>query len=246
MTTNFFDESSPYLAHPLLTDERSSEEVDRILGVLDLRRGARILDIGCGFGRHCVELAHRGLEPMGIDPSATMRGAAADRVGQRGFEVSFSAELNESHQGADGAIAMFTTIGQVGPTGDSNESLVADVRGALRPGAGLIIEVPQRDIAVDLLVPEETFGAGANRTEVTRSFDSDTGRVAERFVVTTDGVDKTFDLAYRLFDRDEMGALLADAGFGDVRFAPDLAGLLDQTALQASDPTMVVVATVRD
>lgn len=48
-----------------------------------LPAGARVLDIGCGSGIHLRLLRERGLEPIGVEPSAKMRElAAAD-----GFQV---------------------------------------------------------------------------------------------------------------------------------------------------------------
>jgi len=66
MEANFFEPGSPFLKHPLLTPERTAAEIDFILSVLPLEAGDRILDIGCGFGRHSHELARRGFDVLGI------------------------------------------------------------------------------------------------------------------------------------------------------------------------------------
>ncbi len=47
-------------------------EVDFFLSLFAITPGARILDVGCGTGRHSVELAKRGYNPTGIDLSAGM------------------------------------------------------------------------------------------------------------------------------------------------------------------------------
>jgi len=44
-------------------------EVDALVDALGLVPGQRILDVGCGPGRHAHELARRGLEVVGIDIS---------------------------------------------------------------------------------------------------------------------------------------------------------------------------------
>ena len=64
METNFFEHGSPYLQHPLLTPERTAEEVDFILSILPVEPGDKFLDIGCGFGRHSLELALRGFSVL--------------------------------------------------------------------------------------------------------------------------------------------------------------------------------------
>ena len=45
------------------------QEVDHIVEVLGLASGHRVLDVGCGTGRHAIELAARGIRVHGIDIS---------------------------------------------------------------------------------------------------------------------------------------------------------------------------------
>jgi SAM-dependent methyltransferase len=45
------------------------QEVDFLVEELGLQPGARVLDVGCGPGRHCLELARRGIEVVGVDIS---------------------------------------------------------------------------------------------------------------------------------------------------------------------------------
>ena len=46
-------------------------ECDHLVDVLSLDAGMRVLDVGCGPGRHAHELARRGVEVHGIDISQT-------------------------------------------------------------------------------------------------------------------------------------------------------------------------------
>ncbi len=47
----------------------TTQEVDFIVEALRLRPGSRIMDIGCGPGRHALALARRGMDVHGIDIS---------------------------------------------------------------------------------------------------------------------------------------------------------------------------------
>jgi SAM-dependent methyltransferase len=47
--------------------QKTMGEVDRALKILDSAPGARILDLGCGTGRHALELSRRGFEVMGVE-----------------------------------------------------------------------------------------------------------------------------------------------------------------------------------
>ena len=46
------------------------QEVDHVVDALGLQPGMRVLDVGCGPGRHAHELARRGIVVHGIDISA--------------------------------------------------------------------------------------------------------------------------------------------------------------------------------
>ena len=62
-------------------------EVDFIVSQLNLSPGARILDVGCGPGRHSHELARRGFTVHGIDISQTFVDLATENsVGESSFE----------------------------------------------------------------------------------------------------------------------------------------------------------------
>ena len=54
------------------------QEIDFLVGELGLEPGMRVLDVGCGPGRHAYELATRGIETHGIDVSRTFVDLAAD------------------------------------------------------------------------------------------------------------------------------------------------------------------------
>ena len=47
----------------------TAQEIDFVVSALGLRAGDRVLDVGCGPGRHAHELAPRGLVVHGIDIS---------------------------------------------------------------------------------------------------------------------------------------------------------------------------------
>ncbi len=64
-------------------------EVDFIEKEIDFRRSSKILDIGCGTGRHTIELARRGYSLTGIDLSESMLAKARQKAQQGGLKVEF-------------------------------------------------------------------------------------------------------------------------------------------------------------
>ena len=60
------------------------QEVDFVVDALGLKPGDRVLDVGCGPGRHAHELARRGLVVHGIDISQRFIELADARSAVRG------------------------------------------------------------------------------------------------------------------------------------------------------------------
>jgi SAM-dependent methyltransferase len=218
---DFFGKNSPYLNHPLLTPERTSAEVDFVMEELNLSTGSSVLDIGCGFGRHSLELARRGCEVLGIDPSPVMIAAASQRAGDifSSSRLLFRCQKGEAFSADrpfDAAIALFTTLGQISESGD-NEALIGKAYEALRPGGRFLVEVPQRDATVAKLREHDRFGGGERYTDVTRHYNSHSHVWTETFQVVSGEVVDEFLLQYRLYSWPEIETLLLNAGFQNLQ-----------------------------
>lgn len=212
---NFFTENSPFLVHPLLTPERTAQETSFVVAQLGLPSGARILDVGCGFGRHSIALAEYGYALTGIDSSAAMIAAAKERARQANVTVDFQqvrAEDFVTDRLFAGAICLFTTLGQFSDTGD-NSALVERVYQALKPGSKLIVEVPQRESAIKQLRPADRFGDDETYTAITRQYDAHDQTVTEAFSLVSPDHTRQFLLRYRLYSLAELQRLLVQAGF---------------------------------
>lgn len=53
------------------------------------KKAYRILDIGCGTGRHTIELAKRGYKVVGVDLSENMLAKAIENANKNGVKVEF-------------------------------------------------------------------------------------------------------------------------------------------------------------
>jgi len=73
----FFDAHAPIYNENVFT-KNTLKEVDFLLEELNLADGGSILDIGCGTGRHSIELAKRGYAVTGLDLSSEMLARAAE------------------------------------------------------------------------------------------------------------------------------------------------------------------------
>jgi ubiquinone/menaquinone biosynthesis C-methylase UbiE len=64
-------------------------EVDFIESEINHDGNCRILDVGCGTGRHSLELAKRGYSVTGVDLSEHMLNQAREKAGAAGVPVDF-------------------------------------------------------------------------------------------------------------------------------------------------------------
>ncbi|MEM7333340.1 MAG: methyltransferase domain-containing protein [Chloroflexota bacterium] len=240
MKPNFFDAGSPFLNHPLLTSERTQMEVDFVLAQLALPAGSAILDVGCGFGRHAIELARRGFQITAVDPASAMIERGRADAQKAGVEVDFKQVAGEQlvfENQFDAAIALFTTIGQLSAQAGNSSQALKPIYAALKPGGQLIVEVPQMDTAVKNLKPFDQFGSEAQGTRIEREFDAQTQIVTEKFELYGVGKSRHFLLQYRLFSQDGLIQLMQQAGFEiEARF-----GSYDQTPLEESSPIMILL-----
>jgi SAM-dependent methyltransferase len=130
----------------------TSQEVDGVIRDLKLQAGDKVLDVGCGPGRHALELARRGISCTGIDISQRFIDIAVESAQKEGLEeialfqradareMTFSAEFDGVISLCEGAFGL-----QGGPAASDVANLQADqaiIRGmseALKPGGYLLL-----------------------------------------------------------------------------------------------------------
>lgn len=64
-------------------------ECDFIEKEIGYNKATRILDIGCGTGRHSIELARRGYNVVGIDLSESLLKRATEKASEQNLQVVF-------------------------------------------------------------------------------------------------------------------------------------------------------------
>jgi len=144
---DFFDDHAPVYDDNCFT-KNTVAEVDFIIEQLKLPAGASIIDVGCGTGRHSVELAKRGYKMTGVDISSGMLDVAKKRAVDAGVDVAFinadATQVQLADQ-FDAAICLCEgAFGLLGTGGDPIEqplAILKNIAAAMRPAAGCIFTV---------------------------------------------------------------------------------------------------------
>jgi SAM-dependent methyltransferase len=208
----------------------TEQEVDFLVDVLALTPGDRVLDVGCGPGRHARALAERGMQVLGVDVSERFvelanRDAPTTATFQRAdarhlpYEGEFDAVISLC-QGA------FGLVGEEDPS-----VLEGMVRAAKADGTGRIA-----------LTAFSAYFALRYLEESDR-FDADAGVNHERTIVKNEGGDEAeFDLWTSCFTPRELRLLCARSGLTVEHLWAVAPGAYDRTPPDIEHPEFLLIA----
>ena len=242
-------EPGSFFDHPLYlrtvraerTDAASTEEALAAARLVGCKPGARILDAGCGTGRHALPLARVGYRVVAFDRSALLLAAGRRAAGGarwprfvRGCYTSLPFGTGRF----DAILSLGTALGYLGDHGD--QRALCEFRRVLMPGGRLVIETLHREALEGRLVAhEERALPGGATLRLERRFDPRRGILHETQRLRDDagwGPARAYNM--RVYSVGELGSMLSQARFGQLERYGSLSG--------AGEPThrtpLVVVA----
>jgi SAM-dependent methyltransferase len=204
-----------------------------LIDALGLERGARVLDVGCGPGRHAHALARHGCRVVGIDIAERFVGLATGEAPDGAVFARADARALPVRAGAfDAAIS----LGQGGfglpadPAAPDDAGILAAMAGGLRSGGHLALTAFSSYFMVRHL-------------EEGDAFDVATGVNYERAPVRDEaGDERQFDLWTACYTPRELRLLAAQAGLEVVDLWSVTPGRYERRRPDLDNPELLLIA----
>ena len=238
-------------AYDLLSDRPIASECAQIASLLSARglpSGARLLDAGCGTGRHAVALAGRGYRVTGLDASADLIAVARQRAGAAG--VAFiTADLTALPAAPQyDAILCRGVLNDLVDDRTRRDAFQAFAR-ALVSGGAVVLDVREWEATARRKTREPVHERTVQTVHGTLTFRSETRLdhatrrllITERHVLASPGrtTSADYDFVMRCWTRNELDALVAAARFTAVEYQASF----DPAAPVGSTDRLIAVAS---
>jgi len=244
----FFDSHAPYYDQNPFT-QNTVAEVDFFLQIFPMLAGSSILDMGCGTGRHAIELAKRGFSVTGVDISEGMLTEARRKAEETGVSVRFlqadattmrSTESSEpvldSSEQFDAAISLceggFGLIGHGEDPIAHDQSILKSIAKHLKPNAPFLLTALNGYQVIRQMKDEHVVAGRFDPATMVSNYEDQWDLPEGPQVV---------QIHERLFIPPEMVRLLAEAGFRCDRVFGGTAGSWGQRPLSLDEIEVMYV-----
>jgi SAM-dependent methyltransferase len=158
----------------------TAQEVRFLLEVMSLPPGARVLDVGCGPGRHVVPFAEAGLSVTGVDVSRRFLDLAAEHATAAGVRAALF-EVDARQMPFDGEFDAVVSLcqGGFGLMAGDDSLILRRMAEAARPGGVVVVGAFSALFEASHPRPEASFDAEAGIVHEVASVTGEDGSTSE-------------------------------------------------------------------
>ena len=203
--------------------QNTIRDIDLLLEHVDLKPDAAILDLCCGQGRHCLELANRGfMHVTGIDRSRYLVRLARKRATAAGRQIAFREGDARRFRFSDGSLDCVMLMGNsfgYFEQAEDDLTVLKRVCRILKPGGKVFLDIVDGEWMREHFAARSWEWIDQNHFVCReRALAGDACRLITREVIThaERGIIADQFYAERLYSRKEIRELLVKAGFGAV------------------------------
>jgi ubiquinone/menaquinone biosynthesis C-methylase UbiE len=236
----YFNELYLRIFQTMVSPDRTAQEVAGVTTLLDLKPGARVLDLCCGQGRHAVPLARAGIRMTGLDHSVYLLAQAQQAEQRARTQVDWlrgDMRYLPWTEHFDACLNLFTAFGYFEDDAQ-NEQVLHEVCRVLRPGGKLLLDVSNRDYYLLRFWPNAWRRHGRATILEETSFDPLTGRFSMRFTWAEGANWQSLTHSVRQYTAPELANMLTRAGLVPVAFYGDF----DGSAFDLASKRLIVIA----
>jgi len=223
------------------TIEAAGPEADFAAQCLNLRHGQRVLDIGCGNGRHMLRLLRKTPRVAGLDFSAELLGMARSLLGRDSCLIRADMRRLPLLPVFHAVANFFTSFGYFKTTAE-DLAVLREIARVLVPGGRYFMDYLNPAHVENTLVPQSDREYKGYAIRERRWIDQARRRVNKITQASLGGeAAGTWFESVRLYDEPELRELLQEAGL-QVR---TVYGDYDGSPLSDRLPRMIVVGEKR-
>ena len=228
---------------PIMFTQKRLEEavthVEQIIPLLGIKPPMRILDLGCGVGRHSLELARREFLVTGVDRTERYLKQASEKAKKQKLKVEFIQDDMRNFcrpDTFDAAINMFTSFTYFEDP-EEDRQVVLNVYQSLKLGGVFLLHTHGKEILARIFQERSWEERNGILVLEERNISRNWGWIERRVIIIKDDKRTEFNVTHRLYSATEMATLFSSVGFKYVDVYGDFdGGSYDQTA-----KTLVVV-----
>jgi ubiquinone/menaquinone biosynthesis C-methylase UbiE len=190
-------------------------QADGLWNLLQLSSGSRVIDIGCGHGRHALALADRGAQVIGLESAVALLDRARHLAAELRTHVRWIRGdmrcLPFRSEGASAAVLM-DAFGFF-DTEEEHEAVLQEAARILTTGGRLVLKVVNGASILDAFRETGREERDGVVISVSNTLTTDPPRLTQRIRVSGTRGHGEYERRQRLYRMEELRALLEHAGF---------------------------------
>ena len=205
---------------------QTPDEVEKIIKLVKLEPDAKILDLCCGIGRHCLEFAKRSFTITGVDRTAKYLDEARQAAAEKNLEIDFLLDDARTYRQPDTfdfVLSMLTSFGYFEDPAD-DEKVLRNIFDSLKNQGCVLIDVMGKESLAHFFQERDWHQEHDALLLSERKIIDNWSAILNRWILIKDNQRFEKEFSLRIYSAYELTELLKKCGFSNVTAYSDLDG----------------------